>query len=371
MNAILCLSAEFLSRRFVAGGWVLLFVGLVVSFIAPSHAQTDAPFICHDDDEAFAFHLERGGLLRGQESFEQAFLHYDCALTLQPESNVALRNRALVRLGLRDLSGALIDLDEAIERQPNDHLAHYGRAISLLRLGRTQEALIALNRTLAIMPDFAQAYNTRGVIYGRQGDQDSAISDYERAIELGHEPIQYPYLNLADIYREQGNLERARQSLDSAIRFAPTYAESYRALGDLYVEMGMVAMAEENYNHYIHLTNQADVEVLTYLETVRLRDFVQRYLPSFLIVLIVGYFVVDGIRRLYRTRRATSSPAMQVAPQPIVASTPVPVAKPSIETPSPTPEGEASSGWWAWLLLPVLAGVAIALRALFQDDDKP
>jgi tetratricopeptide (TPR) repeat protein len=41
-----------------------------------------------------------------------------------------------------------------------------------------------LTKAIEIKPDYALAYSNRGFTYGRQGDYESAITDYTKAIEI-------------------------------------------------------------------------------------------------------------------------------------------------------------------------------------------
>jgi tetratricopeptide (TPR) repeat protein len=57
-------------------------------------------------------------------------------------------------------------------------------------------------------PELADAYNNRGIAYAGKGELDRAIEDYNTAIKLNPE-LADAYYNRGIAYRDKGELDRA------------------------------------------------------------------------------------------------------------------------------------------------------------------
>jgi tetratricopeptide (TPR) repeat protein len=350
---------------------------------APDDSETDSDIDseatglqCATDALAFTFHMERGALLRGRGNPDEALLHYNCAVSINPDAYLAYRSRAIVRTAIGQYMSALADLDRSIELNPDDPIAYNNRANTLIRIGRFGDAIVALNRALAIDPENATAYNNRGLVYANLGDNESAIADYTRAIEIGHEPPYFPYVNLGNLYREQGQYRQALVQFERAIVEDPFYADGYKLVGDMHLELGNIDEAERNYLQYVDLTNNASEEVLGYVEAAQIRELVQRYLPSLFVILIVLYFIGDAFLRWRRNRKAsqaipTTSSAMTPqgqSPVVTVSTSPMPDAIPTTSASNNMPANQRQPRW-AWLIVPVIAGLALLFRGE-RDETK-
>jgi len=100
--------------------------------------------------------------------------------------------------------------------------------------GRLEEATAECLRAIEVDPDFGNPYNDIGVYLMQQGKLDEAIPWLERAKQAArYEPRQFPYLNLGRIYLKQGRWWEALRQFESAVRVAPTDADSAKALHSL------------------------------------------------------------------------------------------------------------------------------------------
>jgi Flp pilus assembly protein TadD len=112
--------------------------------------------------------------------------------------------RKLLRAG--DREAALKQVDVALAKKPGDQDLRFFKGVILAEDGRTAEALEVYQRLAQDYPELPEAHN-----------------------------------NLAVLYAARGDLERARQSLDMAIRTNPGYATAQENLGDVYVQLAVRA----------------------------------------------------------------------------------------------------------------------------------
>jgi len=112
----------------------------------------------------------------------------------------------------------------------------------LLKAGRSAEALRALDTLITQRPGDAQLRFQRGVILVDQKRTAEAVVVFQR---LGQDfpALPEPFNNLAVLYVEQGQLDKARSALESAIRSRPNYGTAFQNLGDVYTRMASRAYA--------------------------------------------------------------------------------------------------------------------------------
>lgn len=114
--------------------------------------------------------------------------------------------------------------------------APYDQVHRLLNAGELGVALSGADEWLAKRPQDPQMRFLRGVIRQRQGDIEGATQTFQGLIQ-DHPELPEPYNNLAVIHAAQGQLAKAREALEAAIRLNPQYGTAHRNLGDVYLQM--------------------------------------------------------------------------------------------------------------------------------------
>lgn len=109
-----------------------------------------------------------------------------------------------------------------------------------LRKGQNAVALEKINAYLAGNPRDAQGRFLKGLILTEMGRNGEAIKLFTELTE-DYPELPEPYNNLAVLYAAQADYERAKQSLEMAIRTHPSYATAHENLGDIYAKMASQA----------------------------------------------------------------------------------------------------------------------------------
>ena len=110
----------------------------------------------------------------------------------------------------------------------------------LFKQGQHEQALVRINTYLAGKPKDAQARFLKGLILTEQGKSNDAIRLFTELTE-DYPELPEPYNNLAVLYASQGQYDKARVSLEMAIRTHPSYATAHENLGDIYAKMASQA----------------------------------------------------------------------------------------------------------------------------------
>lgn len=113
-------------------------------------------------------------------------------------------------------------------------------ASRLLRQGQTTQALEQIDRFLSEKPKDAQGRFLKGTILAEMGRNPEAISIFNKLTE-DYPELPEPYNNLAVIYAQQKQYDKAKQALEQAIRTHPSYATAHENLGDLYARLASQA----------------------------------------------------------------------------------------------------------------------------------
>jgi tetratricopeptide (TPR) repeat protein len=88
--------------------------------------------------------------------------------------------------------------------------------------GKLDEAIAHCHQAIALDPDFGNPYNDIGVYLMQRNQLDEAIPWLERAKQAPrYEPRHYPYINLGRIYATRGQLIKAIDEFNGALKLAP------------------------------------------------------------------------------------------------------------------------------------------------------
>ena len=110
----------------------------------------------------------------------------------------------------------------------------------LLKQGQKPQALEKIDQYLAGKPKDAQGRFLKGLILTEMARTPEAITVFTKLTE-DYPELPEPYNNLAVIYAQQKNYEKAKQALEMAIRTHPSYATAHENLGDIYAQMASQA----------------------------------------------------------------------------------------------------------------------------------
>jgi len=119
----------------------------------------------------------------------------------------------------------------------------------LIKQGQYPQALEKVDSYLSSRPKDAQGRFLKGLIYTEMNKPADAISVFTKLSE-DYPELPEPYNNLAVLYAQQKQYDKARTALEMAIRTHPSYAIAYENLGDVYAKL-----ASQAYDKALQLDN--------------------------------------------------------------------------------------------------------------------
>lgn len=120
----------------------------------------------------------------------------------------------------------------------NDH----AQGLKLLRQGDADSAVHLFSRAIALNPDYAPAWSDRAMLWLRAGDVEAAIADLERALALA--PGQASnWIQLGLILDGKGESDRALECFEQAHKADPSSAIAHYNCGVIQHRKGDIAAA--------------------------------------------------------------------------------------------------------------------------------
>ena len=222
----------------------------------------------------------------------------------------------------------------------------------LIKQGQYPQAMEKVDAYLSSRPKDAQGRFLKGLIYTEMNKPNEAIAVFTKLSE-DYPELPEPYNNLAVLYAQQKQYDKARTALEMAIRTHPSYAIAYENLGDVYAKL-----ASQAYDKALQLDNsnsatQNKLALIRDLITTSGKGNVKPQAPAATPATPVAVAPAPvaakpatppsgaptaSVVMTTQGAASTSAPAKIAEAKPAPAATPAPVAAPApAAAPAPTP----------------------------------
>lgn len=118
----------------------------------------------------------------------------------------------------------------------------YDDVSALMRSGRMADATVLADKYLSNRPQDPQMRFLKGMIQRETGKQSEALATF-LALAQEFPELPEPHNNLAVLYAANNEFDKARASLEMAVRTNPDYATAHENLGDVYARLAASAYA--------------------------------------------------------------------------------------------------------------------------------
>ncbi len=185
-------------------------------------------------DRALGYNL-RGSLEYKRGQFQQALRSFDAAVSRNPEYYTAIRNKALARIRLQDLSGAEADLKRLLELAPSDARAKAMLGRVLLRQDKATEAVDYFNDAVRAIPGSVDIWADFSEALAGAGQTADAIEQAKDTAVMG--------ADRPDILKRMGVLLLGLNEARLAVRPLSRYVAFYPDSGEAHLLHGRALLA--------------------------------------------------------------------------------------------------------------------------------
>jgi tetratricopeptide (TPR) repeat protein len=203
---------------------------------------------------------------------------------------------------------------------------------SLIEKGRYPDAISLADQDLAATPRDPQTRFLKGIALTELDRSDEAITVFKQLTE-DYPELPEPYNNLAVLYAQQRQFDKARSALEMAIRTHPSYATAHENLGDVYARLAKQAYDKALQIDSANLAAQSKLALIRQLMSVSDRG-----------ATLVAAAPAEAVPLPAPTvKTPAAAPPVAQAPAPAAAPTaptPAPAVAPAAPTPTPAPTPE-------------------------------
>ena len=161
--------------------------------------------------------------------------------------------------------------DEVVEKQLTD-IEYFQKGRSLFQQSKFTDALIQFDRAINLNPNYTVAYGYRGDSKVNVGQYETAISDYQKAEDLGLK-TSILYSNWGYAYYQLNQPDKALLLLEKAIEIDSNNGSAYRWRGDIKYDKNDNKGAEKDYTIAISLNPNASNYFARGLAFYYLKDY--------------------------------------------------------------------------------------------------
>jgi tetratricopeptide (TPR) repeat protein len=179
-------------------------------------------------------YMNRGLAYEQLGDHQSAALDFDKATLLNPNFSEDVKtikatidkNKNVPSVTTKTPTQLIEECSNAILKTPAIAELYDERGRAYYELNNFESALLDYNKAIELKPEWAEAYNSRGLVYFQTHNITSAIKDFSKAISLAPNQSE-TYMNRGLAYDGIGDIKSALIDFDKAIMLNRNFAEAY------------------------------------------------------------------------------------------------------------------------------------------------
>lgn len=207
---------------------------------------------CQKEDKNFDKLYSEGNISLNQGKYDEAITIFEKLLPQNSNKENTLYSIALCYHYKGDYNQAINFFTKSISENNLLFGSYYGRASSYRMIAENDKAEIDYKKLIELNPNFYLAYKNLGSIEFEKGNNELALSYYEKAIKYAS-PNKYDflYLSKAIVEKKMGKYQEANEDLYTVLNLNPKHKMAYVDLGYNYIELKDYKNAILNFNKYL------------------------------------------------------------------------------------------------------------------------
>ena len=196
--------------------------------------------------------LNRGRSRAVKGSFDEALLDIDQALSVDPNLAEAHFYKAYFIFDT-DTSGLVEDhLKTAIDLGFEHAEAYYFLGLNYLNNENEDKALINFNKAIELKDDYALVYHNRAGIKRNMGDYSGSLYDYKASVNY-REHFPQAFCNMGSLKMVLGDYEGAIEDFTKSIEQDPDHYLAYNSRGYGFYQMGELEKAASDFKRALEI----------------------------------------------------------------------------------------------------------------------
>ena len=177
-----------------------------------------------------------------------------------------LLDEARLDIDNNNFDAAISPLQKIIAEQPDFAYAHFQLAYAYTALKRTDDARAEYERTVTLDPKMSEAYLNLGILL-LEKDPKAAIAPLNKAVELLPSQSRPRFL-LGVAEERSGDIAKAGESFEGAVRLDPRDADTLVHLGQLYLQLKRPADAASKFANALEVQPNEPHALLGFAESL-------------------------------------------------------------------------------------------------------
>ncbi len=171
-----------------------------------------------------------GEIYEKRNNLDTSIKYYEKAYELNPKNIERTFNLGNLNIKTKNFSKAKKYFHKAIQESKNDNELHLKIGDILFENNLTDEAIDFYNQLAEEAPNYLEVYNRLGIAYRKKKQFDLAIESYNKALILGNKEDEAVYYNIGRCYFEKGDLKKAIEYMEKALKINPNFKKAEEAL---------------------------------------------------------------------------------------------------------------------------------------------
>ena len=208
-----------------------------------------------EPENADAYYV-RGLAYAKNADLDRAIADYTKALEINPEDSKAYVLRGCLYTLKADYDRAIADCTKALEIEPENASAYYERGFAYAKKLQYDQAILDLTKVIELNPELAKAYSIRGTAYAMKGDYEHARVDYIKTNELDPRIAATFYYWRGLTYLENGEDDLAISDFNKALEKYKKDTKAIVGLATAVMNKGMHKLAISLSSRAIEIDSQ-------------------------------------------------------------------------------------------------------------------
>jgi tetratricopeptide (TPR) repeat protein len=183
-------------------------------------------------------------------------------LKITPRDPELYFQRGYLYYNIEKYDRAIEDLEKCVRFEPNDKIYYFYLAKSYMKGERIRDSINTFQKCVRLN-DYAEAYFYLGILYSKVHENSSALTSFDRAIEINSNEAKY-WAGRARLKRDIVNINEAIDDYNKALEIDPGFVYAHFDLVWINIEQNNINLALQ----HARVVNFSDMRNPIYCDTL-------------------------------------------------------------------------------------------------------